>query len=75
MQNQRAKSSTYNEMGMALELLLPLRMKFNSVRITKTMPGKKHATDQETDLPPSVVPLIVLQRRTATYPAAIHKKR
>nr|GLL47225.1 Os02g0722350 [Ipomoea trifida] len=65
-QNQRAKSSKYNEIGIAPVLLLPQRMKFSTVRITKAIPGKKHAVAQETDLHPSEVPFIVLHSRTPT---------
>jgi hypothetical protein len=66
MQNQRAKRTKYKEIGIAPVLWLPQRMKFSIVRIRKTIPGKKHATDQETDLHPSEVPLMVLHKRTAT---------
>ncbi|KAJ0884663.1 hypothetical protein HanPSC8_Chr10g0436401 [Helianthus annuus] len=62
MQNKSDKSMKYNEMGIAPVLLLPQRMKFNTVRITKTIPGKKNAIDHETDRHPSEVPLIVLHR-------------
>jgi len=42
-------------------------MKFrNIVRITKTIPGSKHAIDQEIDLLPSGAPSMALRKRTAT---------
>jgi hypothetical protein len=66
IQNQRKNSSKYKEMGIAPVLLLFHRMKLSTVRITKAMPGKKHAADQEIDLHPSDVPLMILQRRTLT---------
>jgi hypothetical protein len=65
MQNQRDKRTKYKEIGIAPVLWLPQRMKFKIVRITKTIPGKKDATDQEMDLHPSEVPLMVLHMRTA----------
>ena len=71
MQNQRKSNSKYREMGIAPVLLLPQRRKFSPVRIIKAIPGKKQADNQEMDLHPSEVPLMVLHRRTLTYPAAI----
>jgi len=50
MQNQSDRRMKYKEIGMAPVLLLPHRTKFRAVRITKTIPGKKHAVDQATDL-------------------------
>jgi len=58
-------------MGRAPVLFLVHSMKFNTVRTMKTMPGKKQAVDQETDLHPSDVPFKVLQSLTAAYPATI----
>jgi hypothetical protein len=41
----------------------------------KTIPGKKQEVSQATDFHPSEVPLIVLQRRTPTYPKIMPRKR
>lgn len=75
MQNHRAKRVKKSEMGKAPVLFLPQRMEFSTVKMIKTMPGKKQEVNQATDFHPSVDCLIVLQRRTPTYPAIIPRKR
>jgi hypothetical protein len=75
MQNHRAKRVKKSEMGIAPVLFLPHRMEFSTVKMIKTMPGKKQEVNQATDFHPSVLCLIVLQTRTPTYPAIIPRKR
>jgi hypothetical protein len=75
MQNHRARRVKNSEIGKAPVLSLFHNTKFRTVRTVNMTPGKKQAVNQDTDLQPSDVPLIVLQNRTLTYPLAIPRKR
>jgi hypothetical protein len=75
MQNHRAKRVKNSEMCRAPMLFLLHRMEFSTLRMMKTIPGKKQEVSQATYFQPSKVPLIVLQRRTPTYPEIMPRKR